>query len=329
MWSRFQMESMKKVLSGPDSVNRQLLIFFFSFSCRRFLIVFCSTTPLCGSFQVFRYPEVQEAILDVIDGITNIRASKSRSHFQLIKRHAPIMADLLLTNTINGSLDANVANIARYILVHVNKTLVRHSIPQADQYGNPSESPYDYFPGFPVVLGNAVYAMDKNKSIDDIYCRKMSGSHPFLSPGIFTLFCRHRVCLGFSLMSSSESPRTAFNIFLQRFTNYLPQLRIFYDNCCNLHQFCLNREPARFSETIFLIDRLHYQDHTSCTEGYSTNSYNSDPHIKSINTQINEQANADLRRLTKQIAYMKPENVMVHVKLFLAERNQKKRSLVN
>ena len=37
-----------------------------------------------------------------------------------------------------------------------------------------------------------------------------------------------------------------------------------YGNSYNLHQFALNREAARFSETLFLIDRLHLQDHVSC-----------------------------------------------------------------
>ena len=156
-----------------------------------------------------------------------------------------------------------------------------------------------------------------------MYCRKVSSGHPVFSPGIFTIFCRHRVCLGFSLMSHSESPKTPFDIFLRRFAPYLPQLRIFYDNACNLHQYILNREPSRFSETIFLVDRLHYQDHTSCSEGYSTNSYNCDTSIRHMNTQLNEQANAELRHLSTQIAYMRPENVMVHVKTFLAERNRK------
>ena len=29
---------------------------------------------------------------------------------------------------------------------------------------------------------------------------------------------------------------------------------VVYDNACNLHQFCLNREPDFFKETRFLVD---------------------------------------------------------------------------
>ena len=141
-------------------------------------------------------------------------------------------------------------------------------------------------------------------------------------PGVF---CRHKICLGFSLMTSAESPRTPFDILLRRFTPYLPQLRIIYDNSYNLHQFALNREPARFSETLFLIDRLHFQDHVSCTLGYSANSYDSNKEIKTLNTQINEQANADLRNLAKEIEYMRPDNVILHLRTFLVDRNRQSR----
>ena len=108
----------------------------------------------------------------------------------------------------------------------------------------------------------------------------------------------------------------------------MPQLRIVYDNSCNLHKFALSREPVRFSETVFLIDRLHFLDHTSCTLGYSVNAYYSDPTIKTLNTQVNEQANSDLRNLSKQVAHMTPQNVILYVKTFLAERNRHKKTLI-
>ena len=150
-----------------------------------------------------------------------------------------------------------MAKVIHFILVNVNQTLMKCEVPSPESYGAPYDSPYEYFPGFPVTLGRSHYEMDVHKNQDDVFCRKFSGSHPTLSPGIFTVFCRHRVCLGFSLMTSAESPRTPFEIFLKRFNGHLNNMRIFYDNCCNLHQFVLNREPARFSETIFFKDRPH------------------------------------------------------------------------
>ena len=295
----------------------------FTFSCRSLLIPFCSGSPLCGSFQIYRYPDVQEAILDVIEGQVNLRDSTSSEHFTNIKRHAPILAKSMLDNTTDGKLDKHPGRVIKFLLHHINELFDKYDIPANNKYGQPCSNPYEFFPGFPVTLGKAYYAMDKEPVSKDAYCRKLTGAHPTLSPGIFTVFCRHRICLGFSLMTSAESPKTPFDIFIRRFSPFLPNMRIFYDNSCNLHQYALNREPKRFSETIFLIDRLHYQDHKACTEGYSTSAYNSDPSIKAINTQVNEQANSDLRNLSKQVTHMRPDNVMLHTKIFLAERNRR------
>ena len=38
---------------------------------------------------------------------------------------------------------------------------------------------------------------------------------------------------------------------------------IIYDNCCNLMRYCLRRAPLFFSETQFLIDRLHWFNHSA------------------------------------------------------------------
>jgi hypothetical protein len=270
---------------------------------------------------------VQEAIVDVINGDVDIRDSSQADHFNCIKRHAPMLADAIVKNMDYDKLNPYVAELIKYILVSIMDLFANTAIPTEEHYGAPCNSPYDFFPRFPPILGKAHYVADKNINLDS-YCRKHSSSHPTLSPGIFTVFCRHGICFGFSLMTVSESPRTPFNIFLSRFSNHLSQLRIFYDNCCNLHVFSLNREPARFSETTFLVDRLHYQDHSSCTAGYSTSAYNSDPSIKTVNTQVNEQANADLRNLGKQIAHMTPDNVMLTTKLFLADRNRRKKVML-
>ena len=51
--------------------------------------------------------------------------------------------------------------------------------------------------------------------------------------------------------------------------------------------------------------------------------YSKSSAISNLNSQVNEQANADLRRLGSQIASMKPDNTLVHIKNFLAIRNFK------
>ena len=50
-------------------------------------------------------------------------------------------------------------------------------------------------------------------------------------------------------------------------------------------------------------------------------SYKRDPTIRHINSQVNEQANVGLQRLKAQLAYMSPDNFIMHLKLYLALKN--------
>ncbi len=137
------------------------------------------------------------------------------------------------------------------------------------------------------------------------------------------MFCRHGICQGFQVMASVESPKTAFDILLRRFKK-MPRLLI-YDNACHLHLYALKREPTRFRDTRFMVDRLHYRvGHVGCTVGYSMDTYAADKDIANINSQANEQANAALRRLATQLTYMGPGNLIIHTAVFLALRNRDK-----
>jgi hypothetical protein len=121
-------------------------------------------------------------------------------------------------------------------------------------------------------------------------------------------------------MEHAESPKTAFEILVRRFDR-IPRL-IIYDNACKLHLYCLKREPRRFQDTRFMVDRLHFRKgHVGCSLGYSMDSYECDETIAAINSQANEQANASLRRLSTQLTYMPPNNVIKHTSVFLALRN--------
>ena len=55
--------------------------------------------------------------------------------------------------------------------------------------------------------------------------------------------------------------------------------------------------------------------------GYNLNLYKS-ALTNTINSQVNEQANAGLQRIKNQLAYMSHENFMHTVSLFLAIKNQ-------
>ena len=56
---------------------------------------------------------------------------------------------------------------------------------------------------------------------------------------------------------------------------------------------------------------------------YSLDKY-ATPQISSINSQVNEQANSGLQRTKGQRAYMKLDNFMFHIQLFLSITNMDK-----
>ena len=104
-------------------------------------------------------------------------------------------------------------------------------------YNTPCSST-SFFPSLPIVHGKSNYKMGSNSPTQDDNCRKASYSHPIPAPGIFTVYCPHRVCYGFEVMQGCESPKVPFDIFTSRF--HSPPKVIIYDNACKLHTYCSN-----------------------------------------------------------------------------------------
>ena len=89
--------------------------------------------------------------------------------------------------------------------------------------------------------------------------------------------------------------------------------------------YSLRREPQRFKNTKFFIDKFHSSNHVGCSLGYHMASYSENESINSLNSQVCEQANRDLRRLSTPVSFMSPTNVILHTKVFLALRNLNKK----
>ena len=71
------------------------------------------------------------------------------------------------------------------------------------------------------------------------------------------------------------------------------------------------------------IESAPGRGHVGCSRGYSLDSYKS-MNIRSINSQVNEQANAGLQRIKAQLAYMKPDNFKFTLTMFLCITNMDK-----
>ena len=279
-------------------------------------------SPACGIFQTRENESVFEILQQVAEANKNIFDSKNHAGLVSLQDQVPIMVMFLHAATKGGA--ESLPDVASELLTHILDVCRAPYIvplPPPSFYLSPAENDLSFSPQLPLLTGKGKYAADKllsrNKQTSDS-CRKDSYGHPSLSPGIFTIFCPHGICYGFEVMQSCESPMHPFSIFRQRF-RVAPHV-IIYDNACKLHQYCLNREPQFFSNTLFAVDRFHWRGHVGCSAGYSLDTYKN-MSLREINSQVNEQANAGLQRIRGQLAYMTPENFMFTIALFFSVKN--------
>jgi hypothetical protein len=210
------------------------------------------------------------------------------------------------------------------LLRSVDRPFAAGNVPSSEKYAPPTEAneALEFFPNLKLLRGTASYEADNKANKDeDTTCRKDTHNHSTLTPGLFTAFCPHGICLGFQMMEACESPRTALDIMVRRFDE-MPKL-VIYDNACKLHAFALKREPVRFKNTRFMIDRMHARGHIGCSLAYDMRSYDCD-YLNGLNSQVCEQGNSGLRHLATQLTYMPPANVMKHVSVYLAISNYRK-----
>ena len=128
--------------------------------------------------------------------------------------------------------------------------------PSKSYYTYQTGSLCDVFSSLPKVHGHGLYEVDKKASTDkNEQCHKESWGHPTLSPGIYTLYCPHGTCYGFSILKNHEYPRHPFEILKTPFQT-APKV-IVYDIACKLHQYALLWVPEFFKYTLFLVDKSH------------------------------------------------------------------------
>ncbi|XP_070549105.1 uncharacterized protein [Ptychodera flava] len=294
---------------------------------RSFLQDLARNSPTCSLVQSTDGRRVRHVIKEIVIKGLNVFESQYREKLLLLEREAPILTTFMEAAYSDGNLPLDVRRLLQEVLKRCKlpEPPTNHQYLPLDQ--TDLSMSLSFFPNMPQLHGNGNYVCDKKNEQRACRgpdtCNKFSKGHPTLSPGIFTLYCQHKVCLGFEVMQQHESPALPFRIIKQRF-HTAPRI-IIYDNCCKLHQYCLNREPAFFKNTMFLVDRLHWCNHTGCSSGYNMNTYKTNSEIKNLNSQICEQTNAAVSRIKSQLAYMLPDNFIFHAALFFAISNKKMR----
>ena len=244
---------------------------------REFLSEISRNSPDCGLLQLGDNREVIRSLQKLVQNSINILDTSSHRELSALQAHAPLIADFVCKcpKSPLGKLPQDVCDIVAHIIEKVQQTYA-HPLPQSRCYPSVTSDcdKWSFFPSLPIVRGRGTYAADHSnapQSITEDACRKASYGHPTLTPGIFTVYCPHGVCYGFQAMRSCESPWYPFDIFTFRF--HAPPRIIIYDNACKLHIYCLNREPARYSNTRFFVGRFHWRGHVGCSKGYCMDSY--------------------------------------------------------
>ena len=100
---------------------------------------------------------------------------------------------------------------------------------------------------------------------------------------------------------------------------------VVYDFACKMHKCALRRFPYRIRRFQFVIDRHHQANHTACSEAYNMSMY---PFLNKVNSQIAEQLNNSLRKLSTVCAYSKFETYTKILDIFVTVKNLKIKGVI-
>ena len=182
-----------------------------------------------------------------------------------------------VTGLLSAAIENNAVPTVVSFLVHLVNRIenLHHSrnrpTPPVDEIPNsydPRKGVAYYFtesgnqlrrmPGYEEVGGSKNY--DDPPEVDP-GCTK---NYPGVSYGgfgyLFLWFCPiHGHSYGFHLIAGGEGRKDPFSSIF-KYKPDAPQ-ELFYDNACQLHEYCLNREPAFFMNTRFWHDLFHSIGH--------------------------------------------------------------------
>ena len=210
------------------------------------------------------------------------------------------------------------------------EAIVEHVIAVYNQAESRTENDYvqydgeeiktQYFPSFPLLRYRAKYKMDgKDDSLEEDKCNKIFPEHWKFTPGLWLMCCScpAKKVLGFTTMTSKESPRMMFDLKMTRFPlNYNPT--IVFDASCLSKEMGLNRELKIYMENRSVTDNFHEENHTGCVPSFRSSLYTD---LQSRNTEACEQFNALLRRVGTSLMFMNLDHYINAVRVFCSMYN--------
>ena len=137
--------------------------------------------------------------------------------------------------------------------------------------------------------------------------------------GVMTVFCEHEVCYASFVMEGSESRDHLFS-FMVKYLERPPEVLV-YDFGCAVLDYCLNRLPDWFKDTLVVVDRFHWSNHKACCSSFNMRVYQD---VEMVNSQVAEQCNAALRRINPTLHKSSQPFFMAILRQYLRGWNAKK-----
>jgi hypothetical protein len=176
-------------------------------------------------------------------------------------------------------LDLMMTRIPEYTIDSKNSSVADKA---AKTFNSQLQKEYKIDPG---KLGVCEKAFPKNK-------------HFTSGQAFITCPCSKNTVLFSSFMDSAESCRTVCNLVMNRYE--VAPLVIFYDNACHLQSYCMARDSEYWFNTIFLCDRFHEFNHSTCCRRYKSSEH---PFTSAFNSSGVEQVNSVVKTRKNSIAW--------------------------
>ena len=181
----------------------------------------------------------------------------------------------------------------------------------------------EVWPNNPQHTKNEKFFADKSKDKDETEnCNKIYPEAKGMTGGLAHITCHHGITKGYSAYPKGEGQGLFTKPLMKRLPKHVKAAkRVFiYDNNCNTHKYLMRRYPWRCRRWTFVIDRVHFKNHKNCSSAYNMDSYK---WLDGINSQVCEQKNNSLRKMSTSLAYMSFQNYLKTLTLFFTYTNLK------
>ena len=248
----------------------------------------------------------------------------------------------LYTPTVSGNIVIMVETVLRplcgIMATRAHNIFEDHCLRRKPELIQPTQAPQDSYNEFEQTgsyYGRKPYRVrpwykgrdvDKKGSVkDEGACRKLYSTYSKsnLTGGLMAFWCTHLVCLGFHAIPICEGRDDVFSAILC-YWEVAPEV-IIYDFACQLAPYSMAREPEFFKDTLFVVDEMHSQGHSNCSQAYFVSNYmQTRASLGVVNSSAAECSNSGLNRIRKSVSYMGEGHASLFTYVYLSVWNRRK-----